>query len=97
MSDPTREAHAQRLHEMAKLWWSNIDAVDKDALLAGAAALRAPVSACLWTREDEIDGESWRSACGERWLFNNDGPAENKVRFCHGCGHPVQVAPETQE
>lgn len=52
--------------------------------------------ACQWTLDGDNDennpeGPSWRSACGERWLFNDGGPVENRVRFCHGCGKPVQA------
>jgi len=56
------------------------------AFNAGAAALRARTD-CEWTREeDDIEGQSWLSACGERWCFNDGGPTENKMRYCHGCG-----------
>ena len=44
---------------------------------------------CEWTH-DENDG-FWESACGEAWLFNYGGPADNNVRFCQGCGKPLGI------
>jgi hypothetical protein len=43
---------------------------------------------CVW--EEDTDG-TWSSGCGEVSQFNDDGPEENNVRFCHGCGHPVEL------
>lgn len=42
---------------------------------------------CQW--KDEAD--YWASSCGEDWCFIDGGPAENRVRFCHGCGKPVEI------
>lgn len=42
---------------------------------------------CAW-REDN-DG-CWHTACGHAWQFTAGGtPAENSVRYCHGCGRVV--------
>ncbi len=51
----------------------------------GAAVIAAPE--CVWTHDRNMD--SWDSACGQKWQFNDGGPAENNVRFCHGCGGRV--------
>jgi hypothetical protein len=60
----------------------------------GVAEVHAP--ACEW-REEDPNGHmpgTWSSACGELWSFTEGGtPSENSVRFCHGCGKPVQVVP----
>jgi hypothetical protein len=64
------------------------------AVAYGVAPVEAP-SCCEWREEDpygEMSG-TYASACGELWSFIDGGPTENNVRFCHGCGKPVDVAP----
>ena len=58
---------------------------------AWQAALRAAPE-CAWTYDTST--YSWDSACGEKWQFNNDGPAENNCRFCQGCGGRVAARPQ---
>ncbi len=43
---------------------------------------------CKWTFDD--DG-FWLSKCGEAYCFNDGGPKENEVKFCHGCGGKVKL------
>ncbi len=43
---------------------------------------------CRWT-EDE-DGV-WHTACGRTWILDNEGPAENGVRYCFCCGKRVEA------
>lgn len=66
----------------------------RDVVVQLESALSAldaqPTRTCAWI-EDE-DGK-WDSACGEAYCFTVDGPAENGVRFCHGCGAPVVPKP----
>lgn len=57
--------------------------------LRGAGYLPADAMPCVWT--EDITGDFWESACGETWTFIDGGPAENKARFCHGCGHPIEA------
>jgi len=45
---------------------------------------------CAWTYDDA--DYKWDSACGESWVFNDDGPAENNARFCQGCGGKIKIA-----
>lgn len=40
--------------------------------------------ACNWSLTYDYS-EVWESSCGEEWTFIDGGPAENSVRFCHGC------------
>ncbi|MHA6138457.1 hypothetical protein ACX3YC_13610 [Pseudomonas mohnii] len=40
--------------------------------------------ACEWTQEE--DSGIWNSSCGSTWSFNDDGPTENGMNFCHCCG-----------
>lgn len=49
---------------------------------------------CQWKEDDE---GNWDTSCGEKWVFTVDGPTENNVRFCHGCGKPVEVVPYVRE
>lgn len=59
----------------------------------------APAPSCEW-REEDPDGYTpgtYASACGELWSFNDGGPKENHVRFCQGCGKPVQIMPFVAE
>ncbi|MCC4118807.1 hypothetical protein LLG90_25985, partial [Aromatoleum toluclasticum] len=46
--------------------------------------------ACLWIENNEA---IWNTACGEAWSFVDGGPADNNVKFCHGCGKPVLAVP----
>lgn len=46
---------------------------------------------CEWREVDEADCTTWESACGQKWEFTNDGPAENGVKFCQGCGKPIEI------
>jgi site-specific DNA-cytosine methylase len=58
-----------------------------------------PAQHCEW-REDDPNGDmsgTYASACGELWSFNDGGPKENNVRFCQGCGKPVQVLAFVEE
>jgi hypothetical protein len=60
-----------------------------------AARLSAPQAVgCEWHADD--DG-TWYPGCdGEPWVFNDGGPAENRVEHCMRCGKPVTIAPPTQ-
>ena len=33
----------------------------------------------------------WESACGEAWRFDDGGPAENSMHFCHSCGKSLRI------
>lgn len=52
---------------------------------------------CVWTEQDDdtMPG-TYESTCGELWSFIDGGPAENNVRFCHGCGKAVSTKPAAQ-
>ena len=47
---------------------------------------------CKWM---EDAGEMWETTCGEAWAFTDGGPVENGVKFCHGCGKPVEIVEAT--
>ena len=46
---------------------------------------------CRWVFEYELDYGAWKTHCGKLWSFNEGGPADNGVTYCHGCGEPVVV------
>ena len=47
---------------------------------------------CAWQKDsDEWEGDQWDSACGEKYVFVEGGPADNGHKFCHGCGKPLVV------
>lgn len=52
--------------------------------------------ACNWSLTYDDSGV-WESSCGEEWIFIDGGPAENSVRFCHGCGKPVAIEDQQGE
>ena len=59
-----------------------------DALEAQAQAGAVPLT-CEWAH-NENDG-FWESACGEAWRFDDGGPAENSMHFCHSCGKSLRI------
>lgn len=72
--------------------------VDLHEALATAQSLLqndAPVEqVCEWREDDE---GTWHASCGTEWQFTNDGPVENDVHYCMGCGKPIKlVAGEKQ-
>lgn len=87
--------HAAVLATMAKelsragFTFAATPAVQAAACEAGAASLRQQAQTCRWV--EESGGEFWQSACGEAWSFTEGGPAENKARFCHGCGQRIEA------
>ena len=44
---------------------------------------------CEWTHNDD-DG-FWETACGEAWRFDDGGPGENNMHFCHSCGKSLRI------
>ena len=44
---------------------------------------------CEWTHNED-DG-FWETACGEAWRFDDGGPGENNVHFCHSCGNSLRI------
>lgn len=56
-----------------------------------------PQDPCTWSLDDDLDRTAWQSACGQSWMFTDGGPAENHVRYCHGCGRPVHIVQSDPE
>jgi hypothetical protein len=50
----------------------------------------------LWALDSDVDwGDSWDTACGEKFTFIDSGPEDNKMRFCPYCGGALVVAAPT--
>ena len=46
---------------------------------------------CLWTEMD-ADTNNWDTSCGTAWTIVDGSPTSNEIKFCHGCGLPLEVA-----
>lgn len=44
---------------------------------------------CCWTLDADECGDSWDTACGEKYMFIEGGPVENKMRFCPYCAKGI--------
>ena len=44
---------------------------------------------CEWAHNE--DGGFWDTECGQSWLFDDGGPKENHMNFCHCCGKPLRI------
>lgn len=49
---------------------------------------------CVWTEDDE---GIWDTACGEKWVFTEGYPWDNKARFCFACGCPIEAKRYSEE
>ena len=55
-------------------------------------------TSCKWVEVDEYDCTTWETDCGRKWEFMADGPVENDIKYCHGCGKPIELsAPDGRE
>lgn len=61
-----------------------------EKLAEDTAALveRVGGATCAWGSDDS---GTWSGSCGVEWQFFDDGPIENSMNFCPGCGKPVSV------
>lgn len=72
----------------AKCEWMRM--VPRAAIIRLAVESNKPKT-CKWTPDE--DG-NWSPACDPidaLFVFNDGGPRENQMRFCHSCGKPVEV------
>jgi len=73
-------------------WAAHIGKAVQNAVLAKwgtpQPVVREPLT-CEWTH-NENDG-FWESACGEAWRFDDGGPKENNMNFCHCCGKTLRI------
>ncbi len=61
------------------------------AALESANEARRKELVCAWTYDP--DYYSWDTACGDKFIFDEEGPAENHHRFCPHCGKTIAVTP----
>ena len=48
---------------------------------------KAPETECIWSQDDAYDGDgNWNSSCGETFMFIDDTPKGNGMKFCCYCG-----------
>ena len=50
--------------------------------------VREPLT-CEWAHNDD-DGY-WDTSCGKAWRFDDGGPKENNMNFCHCCGKTLRI------
>lgn len=63
-------------------------AKSRDEAIALWDSIAVTVSdSCVWA--EDIEG-NWETACGEMFTFIDGGPEENRVKFCHYCGLPIE-------
>ena len=98
-AETLREA-VNRVHGIKLKWRKNDTARIKDYKQAANESLDHAIVAilgkefrpeCTWTFNGYT---AWESACGRSWGFEDGGPEDNGVRYCHGCGKPVRIADE---
>jgi len=63
------------------------------SIAAAPVAVQAVPAVCEWTQDTQYEnGDTYYSACGKAWVFNDGGPTDNHVSYCHHCGKKVQLA-----
>lgn len=80
------------LHVPSRKEWGELQ---KRAEKAEAELAAIKSATCAWTHD--LGEDTWDSVCGERWMFDDGGPRENNVRFCHGCGKRVRLLVEDDD
>ena len=74
----------------AKAWEPLYTTPQPTQMQAGAVPLT-----CEWTHNED-DG-FWETACGEAWRFDDGGPGENNMHFCHSCGNSLRIKGENHD
>ena len=55
----------------------------------GAQPVEREPLTCEWAHNED-DG-FWDTECGQSWRFDDGGPKENHMNFCHCCGKPLRI------
>jgi hypothetical protein len=50
---------------------------------------------CTWT--EDADGGLWATTCGGAYAFETGDPAENRYRYCPGCGRALEAVPYAED
>ncbi len=56
-----------------------------------AQAIAEEEKECEWECTGEEYGDMWATQCGGLWQFIDDGPKENKTKFCPYCGRKIKT------
>lgn len=77
----------------AKWWRDNSQGWEIRALYTTPQPTQAQAGAvpltCEWAHNED-DG-FWETACGDACRFDDGGPAENSMHFCHSCGKSLRI------
>ena len=68
--------------------WTNIPLYTTPQPAQVQPVVREPLT-CEWTHNDD-DGY-WDTSCGKAWRFDDGGPKENNMNFCHCCGKTLRI------
>jgi hypothetical protein len=50
---------------------------------------------CYWKIEDDHWYNSYYiSSCGDKFIFNEEGPFENNFKYCPFCGRKIKIKEE---
>lgn len=80
LSDPMRDVYARINTQLPHPPASEGEAWQARASLQGGEK-------CVWRETEEM----WEADCGVAWTFNNGGPKENSMKYCHVCGKEIAV------
>ena len=69
--------------------WGTPPAVAGDRTVSHKAQATAVPLTCEWAHNED-DG-FWDTECGQSWRFDDGGPKENHMNFCHCCGKPLRI------
>ncbi len=90
--DRLREVFLLPFSALQRRYGLNFAQATKIQSAARAALTPTVADTCVW-RED-LDAP-WITGCGEAFEFFEDGPTENRARYCQYCGKRIEV--EKQE
>lgn len=77
-----------------QIYWKLNATYDRAQPVEAAAALeRQAGEVCAWTQQDDEDSDLWETSCGHAWCINEGSPMGNSMKFCHGCGKPIDQQP----
>lgn len=73
--------------------YGEVNAYSKGYYAGKKAATQAQAGAvpltCEWTHN--ADDSFWDTECGQSWRFDDGGPKENRMNFCHCCGKTLRI------
>jgi len=56
------------------------------------------VRVCVWSEDEDSDGDVWKTICGEIFIMDYGRPIENGFHYCCFCGLPlIEGTPENKD